>query len=312
MSFMKTLTPFDAEISEIITELETTEIKDVNIGTASQEELERLYAKNQLKPTIKGEFMEAGFTDVLQEHKIDVELGLSVLTELALRKRCDIRILLGIVRGRCDKDRETELTLQEAADMIYKMAELNFIDYQRIFQRGEQEYHQILVVRYEVTADVQARLDQFQYPLPMITEPETVTHNRSTGYRTLKGSLILKDNHHEDDICLDHLNRMNQIPLSLDADVVSFVQNQWKHLDKPKLGETHEDYQKRVRAFEKYNRSSRDVLEGLMAQGNRFWLTHKYDKRGRTYSQGYHVNYQGNDWNKAVIQFADGELLNAH
>jgi len=36
-------------------------------------------------------------------------------------------------------------------------------------------------------------------------------------------------------------------------------------------------------------------------------LTHKYDKRGRCYSQGYHVNPQGNDWNKAVIEFAEKE-----
>jgi DNA-directed RNA polymerase len=47
-----------------------------------------------------------------------------------------------------------------------------------------------------------------------------------------------------------------------------------------------------------------------MAGGNRFWLTHKYDKRGRTYCQGYHVSYQGNDYNKACIEFADGEPLN--
>jgi DNA-directed RNA polymerase len=38
-------------------------------------------------------------------------------------------------------------------------------------------------------------------------------------------------------------------------------------------------------------------------------MTHKYDKRGRTYSQGYHIQPQGSDWNKAVIEFADKEIV---
>ena len=47
----------------------------------------------------------------------------------------------------------------------------------------------------------------------------------------------------------------------------------------------------------------------LVNAGNRFFLTHAYDKRGRTYAKGYHVNYQGNDWNKATICFAEGEIV---
>ena len=65
-----------------------------------------------------------------------------------------------------------------------------------------------------------------------------------------------------------------------------------------------------MKAFERYDRVSHDVLAGLMAQGNRFHLTYKYDKRGRTYAQGYHVNPQGSDWNKACVVFADAEPLN--
>jgi len=97
--------------------------------------------------------------------------------------------------------------------------------------------------------------------------------------------------------------------LSLDSDVVAFIQNQWKNHDRRKDGESREDFRKRVKAFDKYDRTSRDVLAALMAQGDRFWLTHKYDKRGRTYAQGYHVNPQGNDWNKACVEFANKEKL---
>jgi DNA-directed RNA polymerase len=40
-----------------------------------------------------------------------------------------------------------------------------------------------------------------------------------------------------------------------------------------------------------------------------FHLTHKVDKRGRIYSQGYHVNTQGAAFKKAMIELAKEELI---
>lgn len=66
-----------------------------------------------------------------------------------------------------------------------------------------------------------------------------------------------------------------------------------------------------MKAFEKYDRTAKDVLDHVRIHGNEFYLTHRYDTRGRTYSQGYHVNPQGNDWNKAIVEFAKEEVTNA-
>ena len=110
-------------------------------------------------------------------------------------------------------------------------------------------------------------------------------------------------------MCLDHINRMNRLKLTINQDVVTLVKNQWRNLDKAKDGETREDFEKRKRAFEKYDRTSRDVIKLIQQEGEHFHLTHKYDKRGRTYCQGYHVSYQAAPWNKAVIEFADKELI---
>ena len=49
-------------------------------------------------------------------------------------------------------------------------------------------------------------------------------------------------------------------------------------------------------------------MEILTEESDTFYLPHKYDKRGRTYCQGYHVSYQGAAWNKAVIEFANEEV----
>lgn len=41
------------------------------------------------------------------------------------------------------------------------------------------------------------------------------------------------------------------------------------------------------------------------------YLTHRYDRRGRVYASGYHVNTQGDDYRKAVLTLANKEVLNA-
>jgi DNA-directed RNA polymerase len=220
---------------------------------------------------------------------------------MMLCKRANIVTLVGILRHHFT-DTEEASAVQQCTDMLCQAVDVDAVNFDAQMM--------VFIVEHDIRKEEQQQLDQFQYPLPMIEHPEPVTNNRETGYQTIPGSLLLKDNHHDQDICLDHINRMNSIPLSVNPDVVAFVQNQWSRLDKPKDGELYQDFKKRQKAFKKYDAASRDVLDGLMAAGNRFWLTHKYDKRGRTYCQGYHVSTQGSDWNKAVIEFAEGEPLN--
>ncbi len=99
----------------------------------------------------------------------------------------------------------------------------------------------------------------------------------------------------------------NKVPFTINMGTALMVRNQWRNLDKPKEGETKQDFEKRKRAFEKYDRTAKDVMALLMQHSDRFWMTHRYDKRGRVYCQGYHVNYQGTPWNKAVVEFANKE-----
>lgn len=263
-----------------------------------QLEIEQLFNKNQLIPRIKDEFREAGFDGHLESLGIPVDFGLSLLAQICLHKRAALPILVGLLRGYF---MEEENPNQACADMLLVAAHNDIVDWNPV--RRE------FIMLYDITDDVKIELEKYQYPLPMVIEPREVTDNTQTGYLTIRNSIILRNNHHNDDVCLDHINAMNKIKLSINFDVVNMIQNQWKGLDKAKDGEDREEYQKRVRAFEKYDRTSRDVMELLNIAGNEFFLTHKYDKRGRCYCQGYHVNYQGNPWNKAVIQFAHGEIV---
>jgi hypothetical protein len=258
-----------------------------------QIELENLYSKNQLMPRIKAEFINSktpDFVGYLDSLDIDKNFGITVLAQMSLHKRCDLPTLVGIMSN-------DSVTPQEAADLLYQLACADLLDWSPALR--------LFTVRYEISADVQEELDRFQYPLPFVVEPKEIESNMDRGYYTTKGSVILKNNHHDGDVCLDHLNRCNKVQFSIDQRVVSMVKNQWRNLDKPKQDETKQDFAKRIKAFEKYDRTAHDVMAMLPEKFN---LSHRPDKRGRTYSQGYHVNYQGSAWNKAVICFSQKEV----
>lgn len=260
--------------------------------------LEELFNKNQLMPRLRREFDE-GLT---AEHKegilstgLTMEFAIDLFAQMALRKRADVPTLVGLLRHHFNG------MAQPTADALLVAAENNLVTW-----LDEEER---FVLEVDVSDDVHAELESFQYPLPIVVKPAKLTHNRSSAYLTGSGSLILKDNHHEGDICLDHLNRMNAVKLTINRETASMVANSWRDMDKQKPDESFFDFNKRRRAFDKYDRSVGKVMEILDDAGNEFHLGHKYDKRGRTYCQGYHVNYQGNDWNKAIVEFANKEII---
>lgn len=264
-----------------------------------QADLERLYSKNQIIPRIRGEFEEAKFDwKAIEAAGIDADFALDLLTQMALHKRCNLPTLVGILRKHFEPALESS---QLAADALHKAVQSGLVDWNAALK--------LFIVRFTITEDVQRDIDRFQYPLPMVVPPQLVADNHDTGYLTSRNSLILRKNHHDGDICLDHINRVNAIRFTLDYDTARMIKNRWRNLDRPKQGETKLDFAKRVKAFEKYDRTAKDVMTKLFQHGNEFYLTHKYDKRGRVYCQGYHVNYQGAPWNKAVIELADKELV---
>lgn len=185
--------------------------------------------------------------------------------------------------------------------MLLKAAEKDLVNYSEM---GSQ-----LIMRYDVSEDVYDDMDKFQYPMPMVSEPKTVNQNWDSAYYTLKCSMLLKSgNHHDDDICLDHLNRQNSVALSLDEDVIAFCENQWDGVTNRKSSMTDDEYKQLLTTFEKFKKVGKDVAQHLMVHGNRFFMTYRYDKRGRCYAQGYHINPQGNDYQKAMVSFAHQEV----
>lgn len=263
----------------------------------AQIEMEALFHKNQLHDRIKKEFTDApiNFRSIFNEIGIDQKFGFDLLVQMVLHKRVQLPILVGILRKHYNGN------VQQTADACLAAAMADLVDWSTQLE--------VFIVKYDVSDDVRLDIDKYMYPMPMLVEPRKLKQNSDTGYFTSRNSVILRNNHHEEDVCLDFLNKINKTKFKINSDNVAFMQNEWSNLEKPKDGETREDYQKRLRAFEKYDRTSRDVLAHLEMMGGEVYLTHKYDKRGRVYCQGYHFSYQGNDWNKACVDLANGEFL---
>lgn len=161
-----------------------------------------------------------------------------------------------------------------------------------------------------------------RYLPPMLCKPEDLTNNSQSPYLTHNDSLVLgKGNHHSEDICLDVINRQNQIPLSLDLDFLSIVEEEQskpptieKIIQEARdrgdyMSETMAEIElhDRLNLWHTFKVRSYETYYMLAHQGNEFFLTNKVDKRGRLYSQGYFVTLQGSGQKKAMLEYTEKE-----
>ena len=163
----------------------------------------------------------------------------------------------------------------------------------------------------ELSDELVNRLNNMCVLPPMVVKPRTLRHNKSSGYLTInsKDSLILgdKENYHDECISLDVLNTLNSQALTLDLDICYKFEKEFKSdhdVDSQEYRNQRKTYERAKEQFEFF----KDAI-----QDKTIFFTHKVDKRGRIYSQGYQFNFQGSSYEKACInlktkEFVEGEL----
>lgn len=146
-----------------------------------------------------------------------------------------------------------------------------------------------------------AFIENSQFLPPMVCEPLPLVHNFSSGYLTHNDSLILgSGNHHDGDLCLDVLNTISKVALKLDTEFLSTVE------EEPSFDL---DTQEKLDQWANFKKQSYGFYMLMAEQGNHFYLNHKVDKRGRIYAHGYHITTQGTPFKKAMLEFADEEVV---
>ena len=252
----------------------------------TQKNLEELFHKNQLMDVLRDQFSPL----------TEDPFKLDCICQMYLHKQADVPTMVGLFSPKWG-------TPQDVAEMLKEVVEDDLIDFDMETLR--------FTLKYEISQDIEDMLAQYQFPLPMIVPPLNVNNNHmGSGYYDTKGRIILNgsDVFDEEDVCLDHINRANSVGLTLNTSVVASEEG-YMILPKRKIGEDFIDFQKRQKQAQVFYENSMQVMQGLLTLGNVFWLTHKYDRRGRTYAVGYHVNSQGTDYNKAVLELSRKEVI---
>jgi hypothetical protein len=136
------------------------------------------------------------------------------------------------------------------------------------------------------------------YLPPLVCSPRVIVSNTSSGYiNPVAESVILKShNHHSMPTALDALNIANSVPFELDE----FILNNYDEQSTKPL-----DTLEKVNNFQLLKNSSRKVYALMLKLGNKFWFSWRYCKRGRLYTQGYHVNIQSTEYKKALISLSE-------
>ena len=262
-----------------------------NPTESTQAGLEELFSKHQLLPVLRDQFYAMGDEQVVTEPAFATE----ALAQLYLHRQADPTTMVGILSPKYG-------THQEVADKLLLLCDIDYMDFDTTSGK--------FIVKFDVTPDIQEMLDKYQYPLPMVMSPEPVKENFDTGYLTMKKLVILNGSDYFDDkdVCLDHLNRANRVPLALNMETA--LSDQGKYIRPTQAtGEDFSEFRKRQKQADTFYATSLSVMETLTSLSDRIHLTHRFDRRGRCYASGYHVNTQGTDYNKAVLELAQKEII---
>ena len=183
------------------------------------------------------------------------------------------------------------------AEILAVLCETNVFEIFKTHKMGSLYLHH----NYDLPEELVEFIANCEYLPPMVSAPLELTGNYSSGYFTHSDSLVLgSGNHHSGDLCLDVLNKINSVACSLDLDFLSQVEEEPKN--KP------EDINQ-LTNWNNFKAQSHEMYKLMERCGNKFYFTHKVDKRGRLYCQGYQINYQGAAYKKAMIELANKEII---
>ena len=146
--------------------------------------------------------------------------------------------------------------------------------------------------------DVLSRIEEFMYIPPLVIAPKVWKSNRGGGLHTQEECCILgKHNYHKNKQALDCLNILQDIEWELDPAILQLKEQPNKILN------TSE----KVIQFKIMRITSSRVYKEYV--GIPFYFMWKFDKRGRMYSSGYHINFQSTDYKKALLSFVKQEVI---
>ncbi|WAI96186.1 DNA-dependent RNA polymerase [Vibrio phage vB_VhaP_PG11] len=235
------------------------------------------------------------------------QLYLKLLTLVVPKETVTLQQAVGSIIGSFSEIEMMSRKLK-ACNIILKFCPLVEI---AIIKGAERGYIHSLITLDKEEKDI---LNQQSVVLPSIAPLRTIKNNSSIGYRTFRKSAIMGGKHHDKPINLNHLNKRNKVTFCIDPEVAGrVVMGKLGNFDPtPKYNkktdklETATEVQERKAAWHDLHADLHQKIKAIA--GKPIWFSHRRDNRGRTYCEAYHINYQGVDWQKALISLHKQEV----
>lgn len=233
------------------------------------------FDKNQLLPNL-----ERYYRDLIGDSKSISPMIYKILAYLAIYKRLDNSVLAGLFY------KGSEVNAKKAIAYANGMAKLGLLT--KEVSNNKVTY----IVALEVPSEEKIRLDKLAYPLPMLVPPKKLgrTDGSIMGFRK---RIMCRHGFNTGDHCLGTIDKANSVALAIE----------------PRVSKACGFRRKNGTYDELRDKEAKDVENYMIASGNKFWLLHEPDFRGRIYDRGYHIKAQGIEYQKGVLALANKEYI---
>lgn len=204
-----------------------------------------------------------------------------ILSYLAIYKRLDNSVLAGLFY------KGNENNAKKAIAYANGMTKLGLLTKEVTNDRIT------YIVALEVPSEEKIRLDKLAYPLPMLVPPKKLgrTDGSIMGFRK---RIMCRHGFNTGDHCLGTIDKANSVALAIE----------------PRVSQKCAFRRKNGMIDALRDKEAKDIENYMIASGNKFWLLHEPDFRGRIYDRGYHVKTQGIEYQKGVLALANKEYIN--
>jgi hypothetical protein len=141
---------------------------------------------------------------------------------------------------------------------------------------------------YKLSYEVKHRLAKLQYLPPMKSRPLKWTNNHNGGWLWESKHLVLGNQFtkHDEPLAYDVINKLQNIAWEIDPDTYLFEKETNSAINRQQFLSVIDEY-----------------------LGKHFYFVWRYDSRGRSYSSGYHLDLQTNEYGKALLSLHKKELI---
>ncbi len=191
---------------------------------------------------------------------------------------------------------------------------------QMTFNNGEQDVKVKAI--YDTSEQFNEAIKNARYPLPRLhainankfgffkhSSRNLMQYLVTGGYE----SIFLKNKHTDEPAKINFLSTVNATKLTINHNLLKHMQHKLNVEKIQNNIDTNEANSWELMAiaennWDNYIKETKEIVN-ILSEHSGFYLNHKYDTRGRVYAQGYHINYQGDSYCKAMLELANKKLI---